>query len=29
MAFLPLGAVLNIVILIFFFQPRIREFFKV
>ena len=29
MALLPLGTLLNIVILVFFFQPRVREFFKV
>lgn len=26
---LPFGAVLNIIILVFFFQPRVRDFFKV
>lgn len=26
---LPIGAVLNVVILVFFFQPRVRGFFKV
>ena len=26
---LPIGAIINIVILIFFFQPRIRDYFKV
>jgi hypothetical protein len=26
---LPIGAVLNVVILVFFFQPRVRDFFKV
>jgi hypothetical protein len=26
---LPIGTVLNIIILFFFFQPRVREFFKV
>ena len=29
LAVLPLGALLNVVILVFFFQPRVREFFKV
>ena len=26
---LPFGAILNIIILVFFFQPRVRDFFKV
>ena len=29
LAVLPLGALLNVVILVFFFQPRVRGFFRV